>query len=191
MALTDGAVLVPGIGHIFTGTVGSATKWALSDLTAFAANTATVPSGWVNLGHTSIDNVLVFGQDGGDTTVKGSWQNASLRTVITSQTIDSFVVKSLQVMDNTILTLYYGGGDVATANEFHWPDSPAAQNKAVTVVMLDGSTPIALWCPQASILRADAADIASDDFMDFPLKFTILKHSTDPRAVWIADLIGA
>lgn len=190
MALTDGAVLVPGVGHIWTGVVGTATKPTLTALNTFAS-AGTVPSGWTSLGHTSLADVLVFDQSGGETDVKGSWQNPSLRTVITSTAVDFFTVKSLQVQDNTILSLYYGGGDASTANEFALPDSPAATEKAVTVVLLDGSTPVALYVPKASILRADAPDVSADDFMDFPLKFTILKYLTNPKATWISDLIGA
>lgn len=189
MALTDSAVLVPGVGHVLAGAV-DATKPALADLTAFAANTATLPTGFTNLGHTSIDDVLTFGQEGGDTEVKGSWQNSSLREVITEATVDYFVIPALQV-DNDVLTLYYGGGTITTANEFHVPDSPVPQEKAICVIMLDGSTPVALYIAKCSIRREDAPEFATDDFTKWPLRFTPLKSGSTAKMIWIADRLGA
>lgn len=190
MALTDGAVLIPGRGSIWTGVVGTATKPTLAQLATFVS-AGTVPATWTDMGHTDLDDILAFGQDGGDTTVKGSWQNASLREITTATAVDFFVVKSLQLLDNAIMALYWGGGDASTANEFALPDSPVPQEKAVTVVMVDGTTPLAFYVPKASIRRDDAFDMSDDDFAKAPLRFTLLKHSTDPRGIWVGDLLGA
>lgn len=190
MAISDSAPLLPGIGHILLGTTG-ATKPALADLTAFAANTATLPTGFTDFGHTDLSNVLTFGQDGGDTTVKGSWQNASLREIVTTALVDHMVVKSIQFKDNTVLSLYYGGGDATTANEFAWPDTATPTEKALTLIMLDGTTPMALYASKVSIRREAEIEVTSDDYTKLPLRFTFLKNSSNPRAIWIADAIGA
>lgn len=189
MALTDSAVLVPGVGHILIATVGAAAP-TYANLVTFAGNTATMPTGFTNLGHTSIDDVWVPDQDGGETDVKGSWQNASLREVVTSQAIDFYTVKSLQINDNVALSLYYGGGDFSDPNQFDVPDSPAPQEKAAIVVFLDGSDVMGFYTPKVSIFRADAIEAAADDFMTLPLKFTVLKNSTDPKIRWIGEFIG-
>jgi hypothetical protein len=189
MPLTDGAVLVPGVGHVLTATVGAA-DFTYTNLTAYVS-AGTIPSGYDELGHTDLDDVLVFDQDGGDTTTKGSWQNPSLVTVITSATVDFFTIKAEQVLDNNILTLYYGGGDATVTNTFAWPDAPAAQNKAVVLILLYGSTPLAFYFPKCSVLRGDAPDIASDDFMKLPLKFTVLQQSGKKRAYMLNDSLGA
>lgn len=190
MALTDDAVLVPGVGHIFTNpTLGS--KWTLAQLNTYQS-AGTVPASWVELGHTDLDTIVTFAQDGGDTTTKGSWQNSALRTVITTATVDSFTVNAEQILDDDILTLYYGGGDNSTtAGEFALPDAPAATERAVMLVMLDGTTPLGFAVPKASILRADSATFASDDFAKFPLKFTLLQQSGMKRAYWINDALGS
>lgn len=190
MALNDDAVLLPGTGHVLTATVG-ATKPALADLTSFAADTTDLPTGFTDLGHTSIDDIITFGQDGGDSEVKGSWQNPSLREVVTAQAVDFFTIPSLQVLDNEVLTLYYGGGSIAVANEFQLPDSPVPQEKAVAVIFLDGVIPVCFYVPKASIRRDDAIDASTDDFMSLPLRFTLVKASGQPRAIWIADDLGA
>src|SRR4051812_39403472 len=104
MALTDAAVLVPGVGHIFTTPYTSGATWTATELADYLDD-GSVPTGvtWTELGHTDLDSILTFAQDGGDTTTKGSWQNPSLRTVITTAAVDSFTVNAEQVLDNDVL----------------------------------------------------------------------------------------
>lgn len=188
MALTDSAVLVPGVGHIFTNTTTGST-WTLTQLTTYQS-AGTIPAGWNELGHTDLDSIITFTADGGDTTNKGSWQNSSLRTVITTAAVDAFTVNAEQVIDDDVLKLYYGGGDDSVAGRFAWPDAPAAIERSVMLVMLDGTTPLGLSVQRASILRADVPTMASDDFIKLPLKFTVLKKSGSPRAEWIGTGLG-
>lgn len=191
MALDDAAVLLPGKAHIWTGTVGTATKPTLAQLQTFAGDTATIPAGWADIGHTDLDDVLAFGQEGGETEVKGSWQNPSLRETTTAEAVDYYVIKSLQVLDNDALTLYFGGGDATVANEFALADTPAPQERAAVVVFLDGSTPLGFYTPKVSIRREDAIEVASDDWVKMPLRFTVVKASGQKKAIWIADKLGA
>lgn len=192
MALTDAAVLTPGVGHIFTVPFATGDTWTSTELATYATDgTVPVSAAWEELGHTDLDSILTFGQDGGDTTTKGSWQNPSLRTVITTAAVDSFTVNAEQVLDNDVLTLYYGGGSAAVADRFALPDAPAAIERSVMLVMLDGTTPLGFSVQRASILRADAPSLAADDFIKLPLKFTILKASGKPRAEWVNTALGA
>lgn len=189
MALTEDAVLTPGIGRIFTKTAAGST-WTLTELNTFAADGVTAPSGWVELGETDLDSIITFAQDGGDSTVKGSWQNASLKQLI-APTVDSFTLNALQVLDNDILSLYNGGGDVSVAGRFAAPDAPAPIERSVMLVMLDGATPLGFSVAKASIIRADAISAAADDFLKLPLRFTILKMASHPRFEWVNDDLGA
>lgn len=188
MAQTDGAVLYPSLGYVWTGVVGTATKPTTSQLATFVS-AGTVPSGWTTIGHTDLNNVLTFGSEGGDTSVKGSWQNASLREITTSTLVEYFDVKSLQVLDKTILSLYHGGG-TAASNELATPDASTATELATTLVMVDGTTSVALYCPKASIKKAGDMEFASDDFVKVPLRFTPLKYSTNAKSYWISTVLG-
>lgn len=190
MAVNDNAVLLPGVGHLLLGAV-AAGKPTLSNLTAFAADTSTLPAGFTNLGHTDLDEILQFGKEGGDTEVKGSWQNASLREITTTAAVDYLVIKSLQIIDNTVLSLYHGGGSAATANEFAWPDNPTPQERALCLIMLDGTMPLALYAAKVSIRAEAEMEFAGDDFAKAPLRMTFLKDGASPRAVWIGDALGA
>lgn len=189
MALDDAAVLVPGVGHLWLNTVGTA-RWTYAQLNTYAT-TGVAPATWAELGHTDLDNPVSFGQDGGATDVKGSWQNPSLRQVITSQAIDSFVINAEQILDNVVLALYYGGGDASATNEFAIPDNPVAQEKAGILVMLDGTVPLGMAFPKLSILRDDNLAVATDDFIKAPLRFTVLKQSSLAKIYLIADKVGA
>lgn len=191
MAQTDSAVLVPGVGRIFTKAFTTGDTWTLTELDAFVADGVTTPVGWNELGHTDLDSIMTFGRDGGDTTTKGSWQNPSLRTVITTAAVDSFTLNAEQVKDNDVLTLFYGGGDASVAGRFALPDAPAAVERSVVVVFLDGDEATAFSVQRASILGDGAPTLAADDFVKLPLKFTVLKASGKPRAEWINDDLGA
>jgi hypothetical protein len=181
-------VLRPGTGYVLTGSVG-ATEPTLANINTFVS-AGTLPSGFTELGHTDAEDIIAFDQDGGDSEVFKSWQNAALRQVITDEAVDFFVIPALE-LSNTVLSLYYGGGDASTANRFELPDTPAATEKAVCIVMVDGTVNVAFYVPKASILRDDSPEFATDAFAKFPLRFTVLKATSDPRAVWIADRLGS
>lgn len=124
MSLDDDALIIPATGHYLVGAT-TATQPTYTQIAAFVASLSgsiTYPTGFTNLGHTDLDDIFAFGQDDGDTEVKGSWQNKSLRELVTSEAIDYFVAKAMQ-FDNEILSLYYGGGDATAAHEFALPDS--------------------------------------------------------------------
>lgn len=190
-SLKDAAPLVAGKAHWLVGSVDTATQITQADLDAFAADTSDLPTGWTNVGHTDLDDVLTFGQDGGETDVKGSWQNPSLRETVTSEAIDYFVIKSIQVIDNDVLSLYFGGGDATVAGEFSLPDAPTPTEKASTIIFLDGDVVLGLYHPKVSIRREDAIEVAADDFTKLPLRATVLQKSGAKKGKWIHADLGA
>lgn len=190
-SLKDDSVLVPGKGHILLGDVATAVQPTLADLTAFAADTSVLPTGWTDLGHTDIDEILTFGQDGGDTEVKRSWQNEALRETVTEVATDYFVVKSIQLLDNDVLSLYYGGGDSSVADEFSLPDSATPTEKASCVVFIDGAEVVGFYNPKVSIRREAEIENAFDDFTKLPLRFTLLQKSGAKKGKWLHADLGA
>lgn len=192
MSQIDTATLTAGSGHVlitdFTG--GSAgTKPTHAQLLTFAS-AGTLPSNWVALGHTSQDNLLEPSQDGGDTTTSGSWQKKVLKTT-QAPVVESISIPSIQLLDNFVLSLYYGGGTFATASEFIGPSNPAPVEKRVCFVLIDTETKVAgLYWPKSSIARGDAWSVATDKPTELPLKFTRLDQSGQPAFVWINDQLG-
>lgn len=191
MPLTDAAPMIAGHGYILTAASLTATQPTQVDIDAFVDDTTVLPAGFTCLGHTDLDNVVTFQQDAGDTTVKGSWQTASLREVITAEAIDSYTVSSLQIVDNDVLSLYHGGGDATVAGEFSLPDSPTPTERAAVLIFVDGTDALGFYTPKVSILRDDAIAVAADDFMKVPLRFTILQKTGAKKAKWIHADLGA
>lgn len=190
MAMDDNAVLIASNVHILTGVVDTAVKPTLAQLNTFAADLDTPPVGWTDLGHTSLENVTAFGQDGGETEVKGSIQNRALRELITEAAVDYFTANSLQILDNEVLSFYYGGGDSSVADEFALPDNPAPVERALCAVFLEGTDVVAFYASKASIRREESIETPSDDFMEAPLRFTPLKQTGQPKAIWIGEGLG-
>jgi hypothetical protein len=191
MAQNDDAVILPVTAHICTGTVGTAVKPTLAELETFrSSGWVTTPTGFTDIGHTNIDEIVAFGSDGGDSEVKGSLQNKTLREILTSEAVDYLTVQSLQVKDNTVLSLYYGGGDASVADEFSLPDTPAIQERALLVAIDDPGGVLGLFVYRASVKRDDTISMPSDDFSTVPLRFTYLKATGQPKATWIGAGLG-
>lgn len=189
MSLDDDALIIPSLGYYLTGLTTATQPTATQIGTFVTSGGVTLPTGFTQLGHTDLDDIFAFGQDDGDSEIKGSWQNKTLREIITSEAIDYFVAKALQ-FDNETLSLYYGGGDATVAKEFALPDSPTSQERAVAVVLVDGTDWAAFYAQRTSIKREDAPEFATDDFAKLPLRFTILKKSGSKKAKWIGDNFG-
>lgn len=190
MALADNAVVYPNTAHILLGTSDSAAKPTLAQLATFIADTSAPPTGFVDLGHTTQDNVLAWGSDGGDTAVKGSLQNRALKQIVTSEAIDYFTVAAMQLKDNAVLSLYFGGGDVSVADTFSTPDSPTVTNKPVLVVISTDDGPFGVYAKKAGITRDDSLQMPADDFASAPLRFTPLKVTGSPKMQFIAAGLG-
>lgn len=188
----DAAVAIPGQGYILVGDdVDTTTQPTVAEIAAFVADINTLPTGWTNLGHTDADEIVTFGQEGGETEVKRSWQNEALRETVTETAVDYFVVKSLQLIDNDVLSLYYGGGDASVADEFSLPDSSTPTEKPALVILVDASNANpAFYCPKTSIRRDAEIEMAIDDWAKLPLRFTVLQKSGAKRGKWLHGSLG-
>lgn len=189
MALDDNAVVVPATGHFFLHDTAGTDPWTKAQIATFAS-AGTMPGAWYEMGHTDLDNPMSWDQDGGDSTVKGSFQNPQLRQVLTGTVVDKFTIPAEQILDNKIMTLYYGGGDASAADQFDVPDVPTAQEKAFMGVLLDGAIQVGVGIPKVSIIRADNLSVDPQDFLKAPLLFTVLKFTGKPKIRWVNDKLG-
>lgn len=192
MGQVDTALLTAGSGHVLVSdyTGGSAgAEPTHAQLLTFASS-GTTPSNWDPLGHTSQDNLLEPSQDGGEVTTSGSWQKPTLKTTQEPVT-ESITVPSIQLLDNKVLTLYYGGGDYSTPKRFIGPATPTPVEKRVCFVLIDGVAKVAgLYWPKCSITRAEGWSVSTENPTELPLKFTRLDMSGQPPFVWINDQLG-
>lgn len=184
MALNDNAVVLPAVGYIYVAPVDTASPTP-AQIESF--NPATGISPWVQIGHTSRDDLPVFGFDGGDSETKGSWQNASLRRVITEVAQDFVTFNALQ-LDETVLSYYYGVSDPgSTVGKFDVANAATSGiSTALLIVVVDGSATIGFHASKVSILRDDSIELAIDEFVAVPLRASILKSGSNPLFSWLS-----
>ena len=201
MPENNDAVLTAGAGWVFLADANTAspTDVEVSPLSG-GFDPSDLAVDWVPVGHTSREDLPEFGSDGGDTEVRGSWQNAALRQVVTETAVDSVTLNLLQ-FDNDTLALYYGQANAMVNGErrFRVKSSPSGTvEKALLVVIVDGDVSIGFYAPNASFKREDAISLAVDYFGALPVRATFLQgysgtDTTDNRLLfdWIGGEIEA
>jgi hypothetical protein len=178
MAQNDDAVLTAGQGFVFLAPANTAspTDVQVSPLTG-SFDPADLPVAWVPVGHTSRDDLPEFGSDGGDTEVRGSWQNAALRQVTTETAVD-YVTLNLLQFDNETLALYYGQANAAAAAARRFrvlTPGTGSLERALLIVVVDGDVSVGFYAPKTAFKREDAISLATDDFGVLPVRGTFLQ----------------
>lgn len=180
MAQTDSAVYLPGTGHIYIAPNGTA---APVDPTAPA-------SPWETLGHTSREEGLTITREGGDSEIKGTWQNAALRERRDPTTFA--VTMQLHQIDNTVLELYFGDADISVANKFGVPEGGSQTvEKALFVRVVDGANEVGLYVPKVSIGADDDVEVDVENFLAFPVRASVLQVTGSNLLEFFAPNLGA
>jgi hypothetical protein len=178
VALTDSAVYLPGTGFIYLAPAETAVP---ADLTTPAAP-------WVNLGHTSLDDGLTITRDGGDSEVIGTWQNPSLRERKDPTTFAITMVA--HQVDNTVLGLYFGGGDATGTDKFAVTATTGTTDRAMYVRIVDGASSLGLYVPKVSISSEDDVEVDPEGFLSFPLRAAVLQVSGQNLMEWLSPDLG-
>lgn len=199
--MNDDAVLTAGAGWAFLAPANtlSPTDLMINPVSG-GFDPTDLPVAWVPVGHTSREDLPEFGSDGGDSEVRGSWQNASLRQVVTETSVD-YVTLNLLQFDNETLALYYGQANALTNGEQRFRVKSSVSGtveKALLVVIVDGDVAVGFYAPKASFKREDAISLATDDFGALPVRATFLQGfsgtDTEPNRLlfdWIGGEIEA
>lgn len=178
MALTDSAVLIPGTGYLYTAPAE----------TAIPASLTAPASPWENLGHTSREDGLTITRDGGDTEIIGTWQNPSLRE--RREPTNFAITAFLHQVDNEVLEMYFGPGDVDVADQFGVTSAVAAIERALFVRIVDGTTEVGLYVPKVSISSEDDVEVDVEGFLAFPVRMTVLQVTGSNLMTWIGPELG-
>lgn len=191
MALSDNAVIIPGTGWLYLhDTPGTAPPAdTAAEVAALDLDADTIGTAWNNAGHTSRENNVSLGRDGGERTTKGSWQNPALRETV-SPIVWTFGFNGLQI-SNDNFEMYFGGGDATAPDRFDVPDVPTPVEKALFLVMVDGAFRLPLYIPKVSILGGDPLEVDTEDFLELPLVATVLKNSGTPLMSLFNALLGS
>jgi hypothetical protein len=185
MALNNNAVFTAARGYIYTGAVANDAPTP-TEIDGFDPDTFAV-AGWNSIGHTSREDLPEFGFEGGDVETRGTWQAEVLKEVITEALADHVTFK-LHQFDEEGLSLYYGVTNASsTTGVFEVSNSAVGTTeRALLIVVVDGSNKIAFYAPKASIRREDAIELAVDEFSALPLRATFLKEPGSPLFQWIS-----
>lgn len=162
MPINDSQVVIPGQGRLYVAPVGTAVP---GTLTAPAAP-------WDDLGHTSIEDGVTIGREGGDSEVLGTWQNPALREQRDPTTW--FITAFMHQVSNQTLRFFFGGGDASVAGKFGVPLTPVAQQRAMFMRIIDGSSEVQLYVPKVSLLADDDVEFDFEAMMAFPVRATVL-----------------
>jgi len=184
MALNDAAVVTPAVGYIYVAAVDTASPTP-AQIEAFDPTTGFV--GWTQLGHTSRDDLPVFGFDGGETETRGTWQNASFKRVTTEVAADFITFNALQ-LDEQILSFYYGETNPGSVvGKFDVNNAATAGiDTALLIVIVDGNTHVGFHASKVTMGREDSIELAVDEFAAVPLRADILKSGSNPLFSWLS-----
>lgn len=162
------ALVIPGHGTVYKAPANTAMP--TGGLSAFTL-AGTPPTGWVSLGHTSVDNTVAFGIDGGDATVLNTWLQDGVRTVYAA-TNWSLTVNALQVDEDNLDLAFNGAFD--TDDGYIVPGSNTGTSTALFVLCQDGTGQLGFYIPNTSTKLGDAPSIDTAKFFEMPLSASIL-----------------
>ncbi|MGW4114822.1 phage tail tube protein [Actinosynnema sp. NPDC004786] len=147
----------------------------------------TLANGMLPAGHTSLDNDFSPIYEGGERTVRGSRQNASLKEQVAA-IVEGVEISLIQVDEDT-LTMFYGGGSVPEAGKFKLPTTSTPIERSFLIVYLatDG-TPVARYYPKVSIGRTGSIRDAKGGWMEFPIRVTFLELAGREPAFYGAQI---
>ena len=181
MAYNSGATLIPDSGNYFTAPVG----------TAAPADLSSVSAPWVNVGHTSLEDILSISSEGGEKTVLGTLQNKQLRTKYSART--ETMNFTLQQFDEDSLKLYFGSNMANTgdANYLGVSTDPTPTQAAFLIVFVDASNMFSFWVPKADIFRGDDMSLGdSETLAGLPIAVTPLVHGTNTWTYAVSPITG-
>jgi hypothetical protein len=178
VALIDSAVLIPGTGYMYTAPAE----------TVIPANLTAPAAPWENLGHTSREDGLTITRDGGDSETIGTWQNPVLRErrEPTTFAITAFAHQ----VTNEVLEMYFGPGDVDTADRFGVTSSTATIERALYVRIVDGTNEVGLYVPKVSISSEDDVEVDVEGFLAFPIRMTVLQVTGSNLMEFVGPELG-
>lgn len=180
MALNDNSTLVVKTGRFYIAPVG----------TASPTNLLAPDTPWEEIGHTSVEDILSWATEGGETTTLASLQSPSLRSTSSART-ESFTTTLLQ-WDEATLPFYFGdnmelipgSGILMGVNS-----NPTPVEKALLIVLRDGQNAFPIYAPSVSIARADDLSIDStEDLAGLPIQISLKNYQGNDWAFAIAPV---
>jgi len=190
---TDGLTIGFVGEHLGTAFTVTGTATADDDSTpAVTVTSVATPNGWINVGHTSRDDLPEFGFDGGKKQMRGTWQRKRLREVDAADPVEDSLKFTLEQFDRQSLELYFGEDAADTPGVFGVDGKFEPVEKSVFVVLVDGDARVGFYASKTEISRDASIKMPLDNFAGLPVKATFLNYGTRRLYDWISlDLLGS
>ena len=178
MPLTDGAVIIPGVGYVYTAPTN----------TEKPADPKNPGATWTDRGHTSEDGLSVSFEI--SKSLRRTWRaRAGLRESIDEV---SFVLSwtSLQI-DNPNMGAFFGGGDIAGEGVFGVPKTPGSVEKALFIRLVDGAAEVDVYAAKVSLGPNGEITASPEGFAGLPIAATVLDDAAAAHlAEWLSPHLG-
>lgn len=172
MAVDNNALVIPGHATVFHAPVNTAVP--ANPLESFGLTVDSVATGWVNLGHTSRDNIVSFAREGGEATSINTYLADAVRTVYSSVSW-TLNIPALQ-FDQDVLDLAFNG-DFDTDNGYIIPGSSSATSTALFLLFEDNSGKLGFYIPNTTVTLGDVPAFNPEAFTELPLSASIQSAS--------------
>lgn len=179
MAIDDKGLIQSVRGAIFESAADAALP--KEGVGAFRLDVETIDDGaWVNVGHTSNDNLPEFSLDGGDATTLSTWLKSGVRTTY-AETTGTVTWNSVQGDTETLKNTYNGvdvpGGGVAFSLD------KREQKKGLFILWEDTNSGerMGMWLPNTSKTFNSFPALSNDAFVEYGLIASILTSDVLPK----------
>ncbi|MEV6526889.1 hypothetical protein AB0M43_33655 [Longispora sp. NPDC051575] len=178
MALSDDALVIPGIGYVYDAPVG----------TTKPANPLNPAVPWVDNGHSSEDGLKINFDI--SKTKRKTWRaRAGVRVSVDDVSL-TLGWTALQ-LDNISLAQYFGGGDISGPGVFGVIKSPVPVERALFIRLVDASKEVDLYVAKCAITAAGEVTASPEDFAGFQLEAEVLDHAAAAHLMqWLAPNLG-
>lgn len=185
VGLADAGTVTP-----VTGVDSAAVQAYIDGLDLSAAQFSGNSVNYDNLGLTAVDQNIQLTPEVTEGQTFDALQQSGVRTSDDSVNW-TLVVPALQVFDNRVLTLQFGGGDTTNAAEFRIPKTRTPQARSVFLVIADPIKRTAVHLPRATVSVRESTDFGRDALSIVQLTMRISDESTSAYLGAIYnDLLG-
>lgn len=170
--IQESKLVLPGEGHIFISPPGT----AMFALDKFRFGDDTKHAGWTWIGDVNKESPISFTEEGGEQTVKGTWDRENARAKTTPSTMkgEIDVVGIRKALFKELFNAVDGTGQKSLKFNKAVP-----LERQLIVVALDGSLITAMRFSKVSLL-ASLPEFKGDDYLSYKIKYTVLDpHSGD------------
>lgn len=176
---TDVSLVIAGIGHVYYAPADTPVPAnGLFDY-AFGDGTTLEKDSWTWLGDTSSENMMEMSTDGGDSTVKRTWDRLNVRETKAAKTT-TLTLNSVNISNDTLQVAFPGVTYDADLQMWSLPDDGTAE-RAVLIVIVDGLRVSGYYFPRVN-LSGDFPTVATEDFSEIKISGTILAPASGKRS---------